>query len=55
MRIGTAQDVAKLIKVRPEKVYAMAQTGEIPTLRKIGPRLRFDLDAIEKWMQEPSQ
>lgn len=52
MRIGTAADVAALLQVRVETVYAMAQRGELPELRRIGPRLRFDLDAIEQWMRE---
>lgn len=51
MRVGTASDVATLLKLRKETVYRMAQTGELPSLRRLGPRLRFDLDAIEAWMQ----
>lgn len=52
VRTGTAKDVAALLKVRVETVYQMAQAGEIPSLRRIGPRLRFDLDEIERWMRE---
>lgn len=52
MRVGTAQDVAKLLHVRVETVYAMAQRGELPQLRRVGVRLRFDLDEIEAWMRE---
>lgn len=51
MRIGTAQDVAALLQVRVETVYAMAQRGDLPVLRRIGPRLRFDLDAVEDFMR----
>lgn len=52
MRVGTARDVADLLKIRVETVYQLAQTGELPTLRRIGPRLRFDLDAIEAWLRQ---
>ena len=55
MRVGTAKQVAELLQVRVETVYSMAQSGELPTLRRIGPRLRFDLDAVEAWMREPAQ
>ncbi|HEV8450549.1 MAG TPA: helix-turn-helix domain-containing protein [Gaiellales bacterium] len=52
MRIGTARDVAELLQVRVETVYAMAQAGELPQLRRVGVRLRFDLDRVEEWMRE---
>lgn len=52
LRVGTAKDVARLIGASLNTVYALAAAGDIPTLRKIGPRLRFDLDAIEAWMRE---
>lgn len=55
MTIGTAKDVAAMLKVRVETVYQMAQAGELPTLRRIGPRLRFDLDEVERWMRETAQ
>ena len=55
MRVGTAAEVAQLLRVSLNTVYSMAQTGEIPTLRRVGKgsnaRLRFDLDAIEEWLQ----
>lgn len=52
LRVGTAQDVAELLHVSVDQVYRLAQTGELPTLRRIGPRLRFDLDAVEAWMRQ---
>ena len=51
MTVGTAKDVAALLKVSVDKVYELAQQGELPTLRRIGPRLRFDLDEVERWMR----
>jgi excisionase family DNA binding protein len=52
VRVGKASEVAKLIDVHIDKVYEMAQKGEIPSLRRVGPELRFDLDEIERWMRE---
>ena len=51
MRVGTAKDVAEMIGVSLNTVYQLAQAGEIPVLRRIGPRLRFDLDQVEEWMR----
>jgi excisionase family DNA binding protein len=55
MRVGTAQDVAELLHVSIDKVYELAQQGPddggLPSLRRIGPRLRFDLDDVEQWMR----
>jgi excisionase family DNA binding protein len=51
VRVGTPQDVADLLRVHVNTVYRYAQEGKLPTLRKIGPRLRFDLDAVEAWMK----
>jgi excisionase family DNA binding protein len=55
MRVGTARDVADLLRVSVDKVYELAQKGPddggLPSLRSIGPRLRFDLDEVEQWMR----
>ena len=42
----TAQQVAVEIGASIDKVYEMAQTGEIPVAFRVGPRYRFDLDAV---------
>ena len=59
MRVGTAQDVAELLRVSRDKVYELAQLGPdrggIPSLRSIGPRLRFSMADIEAWMREKDQ
>jgi excisionase family DNA binding protein len=51
MKVGTPKEVAALLGVHINTVYRMAQTGELPTLRRVGPQLRFDLDAIEAWLK----
>jgi excisionase family DNA binding protein len=49
LRSATAKEVAALIHVSIDKLYEMVQKGDIPTIRSIGPRLRFDLDEVEAW------
>lgn len=51
MRVGKASEVAALLRVHVDQVYAMAQAGELPQLRRVGPELRFDLDEIEAWLR----
>jgi len=51
MRVGKAKDAAELLGVHVNRVYEMAQTGEIPSLRRVGPELRFDMDALEAWLR----
>lgn len=46
LRVATVKEVAELLKVSEWVIYRMAQTGEIPVLFHVGPRLRFDLDAV---------
>jgi excisionase family DNA binding protein len=53
MRIGTVHDVAALLQMSQKYVYEHAgRPGGIPTLRRLGPKLRFDLDEVERWMQQ---
>jgi excisionase family DNA binding protein len=52
MRVGKAADAAALLGCHVNKVYAMAQRNEIPSLRRIGPELRFDMDELEAWMRQ---
>lgn len=51
VRVATANEVAELLRVSPATVYRMAQAGELPTLSRVGPLLRFDLDAVEAWLR----
>jgi excisionase family DNA binding protein len=52
MRVGTAKDAATLLRVSDDQVYRLVARGEIPTLRRIGGQLRFDMDRLEQWLQE---
>jgi hypothetical protein len=51
-----AGEVAKLIRVHINRVYELAQIGPenggLPTLRRVGPELRFDRGAVLRWMHE---
>lgn len=51
LRVGTADDVAALLRIHRNRVYQMVQRGELPTLRRIGGALRFDMDEIERWLR----
>lgn len=51
MRVGKARDAAELLGVHINRVYEMAQRDEIPQLRRVGPELRFDMDALEAWLR----
>jgi excisionase family DNA binding protein len=48
-RLLTAEDVAELLQLRTDRVYALARAGEIPHLR-FGRTLRFRREAIERWL-----
>jgi excisionase family DNA binding protein len=52
MRVGTAKDVSALLLVSVDRVYELAAAGDLPTLRKIGPQWRFDLDQVERWFRD---
>lgn len=51
MRVGTVKDACQLLLCSDDKVYEMAAAGEIPTLRRVGGQLRFDMDALESWLR----
>jgi excisionase family DNA binding protein len=44
-----AEELARLLNVRPTTVYAWAQTGFVPHIR-IGGCVRFDRVAVDKWL-----
>lgn len=52
LRAGTVADVAAMLAVSESTIYRMVQRGEIPTLRRIGPLVRFDLNEVERWARE---
>ena len=51
MTLVTPQQVADQLAIRVETVYRMAQAGELPVACRIGPRIRFDQDAIDEWIK----
>ena len=52
MRVGTVKDVRELLLISENKVYEMAASGELPSLRRVAGRLRFDLDEVEAWLRD---
>jgi excisionase family DNA binding protein len=50
-RLLTVDDIAQLIGMRADYVYALARRGEIPHLR-FGRTVRFRNESIERWLQE---
>jgi len=53
-QLMTVKQVAEFLQISTDKVYAMAQNGEMPAI-KIGQQWRFDRDAIAAWIQSCSQ
>lgn len=49
--ILTVQEVADYLRIPVSSVYRLAQEGRIPA-RKVGRRLRFHRDAIDRWLGE---
>jgi excisionase family DNA binding protein len=45
----TAEEVAEIIGMRVDYVYALSRRGQIPHLR-FGRTLRFRAEAIEAWL-----
>jgi excisionase family DNA binding protein len=52
MRVGKVRDVTALLLCSDDTVYELAANGELPTLRRVGSQLRFDLDQVEAWLRE---
>jgi excisionase family DNA binding protein len=50
-RLLRADEVVDLTGWSRAKVYAMAQAGEIPSLR-VGRSVRIPLGALERWIEE---
>jgi excisionase family DNA binding protein len=51
MKLLTAQEVAMILKVSPERVYELARQQSIPSVR-IGERqVRFSEIAIQQWIE----
>jgi excisionase family DNA binding protein len=54
MELLTAAEVANLLKVSSDRVYAMAREGLIPTIH-LGRHLRFDAAALKEWAAKGGQ
>ncbi|MCL4264780.1 MAG: helix-turn-helix domain-containing protein [Anaerolineae bacterium] len=52
--ILTIPETAEYLKLSKSKVYAMAQRGEIPTIR-IGKNVRIRITDLKKWLEANSQ
>ena len=50
----TIDEAAAYTRLSRAKVYAMAQTGDIPTV-KIGRSVRVRRDRLERWLDEHSR
>lgn len=53
-RLLTAEDVAEILGMRVDFIYALARRGEIPHLR-FGRTLRFRGEALDTWLREQEQ
>ena len=53
-RLLKVSEVAELLQLRTDRVYALTRAGEIPCLR-FGRTLRFRAEAIERWLEEQEQ
>lgn len=51
MKLVTPKDVADQLGIRIETVYRYAQDGVLPIACRLGPRIRFDQDAIDEWVK----
>ena len=48
--VYTPSEVAKLLHIRPQTVYALLENGTIPALR-LNTRWRVPIDAFNEWLK----
>ena len=53
-QIMTIEEVAKLLKLKPQTIYTWAQNGKIPAA-KIGKEWRFRRDLVDAWFDQHIQ
>jgi excisionase family DNA binding protein len=53
MKVLTVKEAADRLKVKPQWVYRMMQSGDLPFVR-LGRLIRIDEDSLEKWLAEHS-
>lgn len=49
-KLETVEVVAPMLKMTPQALYEASRKGLIPSIR-IGRRVRWDLDALETWLE----
>lgn len=49
-RFGSAQDVSNMLGLPRSTVYERAKNGNMPGVVRIGYRVLFDLDKLERWL-----
>ena len=50
-RLLKVSEVAELLQLRTDRVYALARAGEIPCIR-FGRTLRFRRESVDRWLEE---
>lgn len=49
-KLLTVEEVAPMLKMSRQALYEAVRRGFVPSVR-IGRRIRFDLDALETWLE----
>lgn len=49
-KLLTVEEVAPMLKMSRQALYEAVRRGLVPAV-KIGRRIRFDLDALETWLE----
>lgn len=50
----TAEELAEFLRVTRKAVYEMVHKGEVPGVIRLGRRLRFRRESIDRWIEEAS-
>ncbi|MGA2064186.1 MAG: helix-turn-helix domain-containing protein [Thermoguttaceae bacterium] len=50
-RLGDVQTVAAMLACSPRHVYRLADADRMPRPLRLGTLVRWDLDAIDRWIQ----
>ena len=54
MQLLTIPEVARVLRVRPARVYELARQGLIPTVR-LGRQVRVQEEALHQWIADGGQ
>ncbi len=52
--LWNVNDLARFFRTSPDAIYKMVERGLVPHIR-LGRTLRFDPDAIRRWLDEHSR